>query len=221
MKSQFPQDKLERLSKGGAVAVLILDKLESAVPLAKAIWAGGINAMELTLRTPVALEALKAIRAEVPEMLAGVGTILTPEQVKAVYAAGADFGVAPGLNESVVKTAQDVGLPFAPGVMTPSEIEKGVVLGCRELKLFPAELSGGVKYMKSVAAPYEHLGLRYMPLGGLTIDTLGAYFATGLTLAVGGSWIAPRATIQEENWAKITENARKTREAIDQARAAQ
>lgn len=218
MKSQFSEEVLEKIHACGAIAVLVIDEAANAVPAAKALLDGGINAMELTLRTPAALEALANIRRELPEMFAGVGTILTVEQVQQVAEAKADFGVAPGLNENVVLAAQAAGVPFAPGVMTPSEIEKAVSLGCRELKIFPAEPCGGMKYLKSVAAPYAHLGLKYLPLGGLTLENIGPYVESPLLLALGGSWIAKRDLIQKQDWAAITANARATREKIDSIR---
>ncbi|MDO5113343.1 MAG: bifunctional 4-hydroxy-2-oxoglutarate aldolase/2-dehydro-3-deoxy-phosphogluconate aldolase [Planctomycetia bacterium] len=218
MLSQFSEETLERMKACGAVAVLVIDEAENTVPLAKTLLEGGIEAMELTLRTPAALDALARVRKEVPGMMAGVGTILTPEQVHAVAEAKADFGVAPGLNEAVVLAAQAEKLPFAPGIMTPSEIEKAVQLGCRELKLFPAEPLGGMKYLKSIAAPYAHLDLQYIPLGGLSLDNMDAYIQSSLTLALGGSWIAPRNLIQKQDWETIFQNAQKTRQKIDQLR---
>ena len=155
----------QQLADTGVVAVLMIDDPADAVPVARALLAGGVNAMELTLRTPAALDALRAIRAGVPEMLAGIGTILTPEQVQDVAAAGAAFGVAPGVNRRVVMAATDLGLSFAPGVVTPSDVEAALELGCRLLKFFPAEPSGGLAYLKSLAAPFAHLGVRYVPLG--------------------------------------------------------
>ncbi len=219
MKSQFSEEVLAKMHACGAVAVLVIDDAMNAVPVAKALLDGGITAMELTLRTPAALDALARIRQEVPEMLAGVGTILTPEQAKQAADARADFGVAPGLNENVVLAAQAVGLPFAPGIMTPSEIEKAVELGCRELKLFPAEPLGGMNYLKSIAAPYAHLGLKYLPLGGLSISNIDPYVASPLLLALGGSWIAKRDVIQKQDWDTIRANAQAAREKIDAIRA--
>ncbi|MDO4858625.1 MAG: bifunctional 4-hydroxy-2-oxoglutarate aldolase/2-dehydro-3-deoxy-phosphogluconate aldolase [Thermoguttaceae bacterium] len=215
MKSQFTDEALAQIQACGAIAVLVIDDAANAVPTAKALMDGGINAIELTLRTPAALDALANIRREIPEMLAGVGTILTPEQVQKVAEAKAAFGVAPGLNEKVVLAAQAAGLPFAPGIMTPSEIEKAVELGCRELKLFPAEPCGGMKYLKSVSAPYAHLGLKYLPLGGLSLENIGPYVESPLLLALGGSWIAKRDLIQKQDWATIRANAQATREKID------
>jgi 2-dehydro-3-deoxyphosphogluconate aldolase/(4S)-4-hydroxy-2-oxoglutarate aldolase len=207
MQSQFSANLLDRVDRSGVVAVLIVDELAYAVPLAQALLAGGISVMELTLRTPIAIDALKAIRDEVPEMLAGIGTILTLDQVQQVAQAGASFGVAPGTNPRIVREAQRLGLPFAPGIVTPSDVEAALELGCRELKFFPAETSGGLNYLKSMAAPYLHLGVRFLPLGGITTANLKDYLADPLIWAVGGSWIAPRDAIQKQDWSGITARA--------------
>lgn len=216
MDSQFPSEMLDRIERCGVIAVLVVDQAEHAVPLAKALLAVGIDAMELTLRTPAAIDALRAVRQHVPEMLAGIGTIITPAQVDAVVEAGAAFGVAPGLNPSVVSRAQQLGLPFAPGVVTPSEVERAIELGCRELKFFPAEPSGGVNYLKSMNAPYAHLGLKYIPLGGLNTENMSSYLALPCVPAIGGSWIAPRDLIHQEDWATIGVNATKARVICDE-----
>ncbi len=163
--------------------------------------------MELTLRTPDAVRALMAVREHVPEMLAGVGTILAADQVDEVVDAGAAFGVAPGLNPKVVIRAQQLRLPFAPGVVTPSEVERAIELGCRELKFFPAEPSGGMKFLKSMNAPYGYLDLNYIPLGGVNLENMSSYLDESFVPAIGGSWIAPRALIQREEWAAIAANA--------------
>lgn len=202
----------------GVIAVLVIDEVRDAVPLSRALLAGGVTALELTLRTDAAIDALKAIRAEVPEMLAGIGTILTPAQVEAVVRAGAAFGVAPGFNRRVVEAAQAQGLSFAPGICTPSDIEGAIELGCRLLKFFPAETCGGLKHLESMAAPYRHLGLRYVPLGGLTVRNMVEYLANPLVAAVGGSWLAKRDAIKAGDWAGITANAREARTAIDKLR---
>jgi 2-dehydro-3-deoxyphosphogluconate aldolase/(4S)-4-hydroxy-2-oxoglutarate aldolase len=207
LKSQLPDTLAKRIEHAGVVAVLVVDNADDAVPLANALLAGGIGAMELTLRTPAALDALRRVIAEVPAMLPGIGTILTPAQANEVHQAGAAFGVAPGLNRSVVEAAQACGLPFAPGIATPSELESAMELGCREVKFFPAEPSGGLGYLKSMAAPYAHLGLRFIPLGGLNVDNVCAYLDSPLVMAVGGSWIAPRDLIREQKWEAISERA--------------
>ncbi len=220
MESQIPAGLLERIERCGVVAVLVVDELAHAVPLARALLAGGIDAMELTLRTPVALAALEAIRSQVPDMLPGVGTVLTPEQAGEAAAAGAAFGVAPGLNPRVVGAAQQVGLPFAPGVATASDLEAALELGCRDVKFFPAEPTGGMAYLKSMAAPYTHLGVRFVPLGGLKPDNVSEYLSSSLVLAVGGSWIAPRDTIRQEDWDAIRINALQARAIVNDLREA-
>ncbi len=205
----------EEVEKAAVAAVLVVDEVDAAVPLAHALLDGGITAMELTLRTPAAVAALKAIRTKVPEMLAGVGTILTPEQVVQASEAGAAFGVAPGQNPRVVRAAKETDLPFAPGVATPSELELAIELGCRNVKFFPAEAQGGLPYLRSMMAPYKHLGIRTIPLGGLNLDNFEEYLADDNVLAIGGSWIAPRALIQAQDWPAIRHNAENVRKRID------
>ena len=200
----FPDSILERLEKGGVVAGFSVDEVKHAVPLARALLAGGIDAIELTLRTQAAMESVKAICAEVPEMLVGVGTILTPETARKVKEAGADFGVSPGLNPEVVRAAQDAGLPFAPGICTPSDVEAAIALGCRFVKFFPAEASGGLKYLQSMAAPYKHLGIRYFPLGGVNADNMNDYLADDIVPTVGGSWVVKKDLVMKEDWDGIT-----------------
>lgn len=215
----FPEELLQRLEEKGVVAVFAIDHVEHAAPLAKALLEGGINAMELTLRTPAAIDALKAILEEAPEMLAGVGTILTPEQVAEVKAVGAEFGVAPGFNARVVQAAQDVGLPFAPGIATPSELEAAIELGCRFVKFFPAEAMGGIPYLRSMSGPYKHLGIRYLPLGGLNSDNMTAYLKEDNVALLGGSWIVKREMVLAEDWTGITARAAEVRRIHDAAMA--
>ena len=197
-----------RIERCGVVAVLTVERAADAVPLARALLEGGIEAMELTLRTTAALDALRAVVAEVPGMLAGAGTVLTPAQVAQVREAGAVFGVAPGTNPRVLEAAKEAGLSFAPGVATPSEIEQAIELGCRVLKFFPAESSGGMAYLKSMAAPYAHLCLRFMPLGGVNAENMSDYLKSPLVLGLGGSWIASKEAIAARDWAAITATAR-------------
>lgn len=133
-------------------------------------------------------------------MLVGVGTILTPDQVKQVQETGADFGVAPGLNPNVVKAAQSMGLPFAPGVATPSDLESAIELGCRFVKFFPAQAIGGANYLRSMSAPYQHLGIRYFPLGGLNADNMNDYLVQPNVVAIGGSWIVKKGLVDAADW---------------------
>ena len=203
-QAKFPEEILQRLQSTGVVAGFSVEKVEHAVPLTQALLAGGIGAIELTLRTPAAMAGLKAICADVPDMLIGVGTILTPKLVKEVKTAGADFGVAPGMNPRVIRAAQEVGLPFAPGIATPSDLEAAIELGCRLVKFFPAEASGGIPYLRSMSAPYKHLGVQYFPLGGLNADNMVAYLKEPNVVAVGGSWIVKKELVNDEDWAGIS-----------------
>lgn len=207
MTSSTPSGLHSHLHRTGVLAVLMVDDANDAVPLAQALKAGGVDAVELTLRTDAAMEALKRIRAEVPEMLVGVGTILTPQQVNAVKEAGAAFGVAPGMNPRVVSEANRIGLPFSPGVCTPTDIELAIEQGCRVLKFFPSEPSGGLTYLRTIAAPFAHLGVKYIPLGGVNAANAEAYLRESSVLALGGSWLGPKDLIKAKDWKAITELA--------------
>lgn len=208
----FDQTLADKISAAGVVAVLVVDDASDAVPLARALLAGGIEVMELTLRTPAALDALRAIRREVPEMTAGIGTILTVDQLHAAREAGAVFGVSPGCNPRLLAAARETGFPFGPGIATPSDIEAALEHGAKLLKFFPAEQLGGLPYLRAMAAPYAHLGLRYIPLGGLTATNAGSYLSDPLIAAIGGSWIAPREAIKAHAWTTIETNARVARD---------
>jgi 2-dehydro-3-deoxyphosphogluconate aldolase/(4S)-4-hydroxy-2-oxoglutarate aldolase len=218
VESQLPAELLKRIERCGVIAVLVVDELAHAVQLAKVLMDGGIDVIEVTLRTPVAFDALAAIRARVPDVLAGVATVLTPEQVAEAAKAGAAFGVAPGLNPRVVRAAQEAGLPFVPGVATASDLETALELRCREMKFFPAEPIGGMSYLKSMAAPYTHLGVRFVPLGGLKPEHVREYLSSPLVLAAGGSWIAPRDAIKQENWDAIRSSAQQARAIVNDVR---
>lgn len=214
----FRAELSSRLQRSGVLAVLMLDALEDAVPVARALNAGGVNAIELTLRTPVALECVRRIRAEVPEVLVGVGTILTPQQVGEALDAGAAFGVAPGMNPRVVVEARRLGLPFAPGVCTPTDIEMALEQGCKVMKFFPSEPCGGLAYLRTIAAPFAHLGVKFIPLGGVNASNAESYLREPSVLALGGSWLAPRDLIQAKEWSRITANAQEVMETVRQAR---
>ena len=212
---EFPKDIFQRLEATVVVVGFSVDRAEHGVPLVKALLAGGIRAIELTLRTPAAMDALKAICVEVPDMLIGVGTILTPDTVVEVKKAGAHFGVAPGLNAHVVRAAQNVGLPFAPGICTPSDLEAGIELGCRFVKFFPAEAAGGVAYLRSMGAPYKHLGINYFPLGGLNAGNMLDYLQEDNIPCIGGSWIVKKELVKNEDWHGITAMAADVRKIVE------
>jgi 2-dehydro-3-deoxyphosphogluconate aldolase/(4S)-4-hydroxy-2-oxoglutarate aldolase len=203
----FDEALSETIGLNPVIAVLVVDDASSAVPLAKALLDGGIKVIELTLRTPAALDAAGQIRVSVPDVIVGLGTVLTPQQVADGKAAGAAFAVAPGLNQTVLNAARDHGLSFAPGVMTPSDIELALEHGCRLMKFFPAETSGGLRHLRSMAGPYKHMNIRFIPLGGLNADNMSDYLGDPLVHAIGGSWIAPRDLIQAQDWQAISERA--------------
>jgi 2-dehydro-3-deoxyphosphogluconate aldolase/(4S)-4-hydroxy-2-oxoglutarate aldolase len=218
MDSQFPADVVAKIADSGIVAVLVIDDEHHATSVAQALLDGGITCMELTLRTDAALGSLRSIRRDVPEMLAGIGTVLTPAQVAQVKESGAAFAVAPGLNPRVIQAAQEADLPFAPGVVTPSDMELALELGCRDTKFFPAEPSGGLSYLATMAAPYVHLGVRYIPLGGVNEQNMADYLASPLVLAVGGSWLAPRDMIKNQQFDEIRQRATAARRIADETR---
>jgi 2-dehydro-3-deoxyphosphogluconate aldolase/(4S)-4-hydroxy-2-oxoglutarate aldolase len=210
----------ERIREAANIAVLVIEDADKAAPLAEALLAGGVTVMELTLRTPAALRALERVAGRVPGMLVGAGTVLSPEQVRQARDAGAAFAVAPGLNPRVVRAAAEAKLSFAPGVMTPSEIEQAVELDCVLLKFFPAETAGGLAALKVLAAPYQHLGLRFIPLGGLKPDNTKAYLQSPLIAACGGSWLCTREQIAAGDWAAVRANAELATRLAREARAA-
>lgn len=192
------------------VPVAVIEHLEDAVPIARALLAGGLGTLELTLRTPAALDCIKAIRKEVPEMKVGAGTVLTAAQVREVSEAGAAFAVAPGLNPRVLAAAKIRKLPFFPGVMTPSDVEQGLEHGCLLQKFFPASVAGGLDMIKALAGPYAHTGLKLIPLGGVTAQNMKDYLAHPMVAAVGGSWLADKKLIDAKDWVGITKLAAET-----------
>jgi 2-dehydro-3-deoxyphosphogluconate aldolase/(4S)-4-hydroxy-2-oxoglutarate aldolase len=199
-----------------SISVVVLDTAEHAEPLAEALLAGGLDIMEITFRTAAAEESIQRIAARFPEILLGAGTLLEKKQVKRAKKAGAVFGLAPGLNPETVKAAKEAGLLFAPGVITPSEVEQALSLGCKLLKFFPAEAAGGVNMLKSLAGPYAHTGVKFVPTGGITSSNLVKYLKLPVVAAIGGSWMVDKALINEGKWDEIT---RLTQEALEAAAA--
>lgn len=201
------QEIIDSVKSKKLIAVITINDAKNAVPLAKALYNGGISAIELTLRTDAALESIKRIRAEVPEMVVAAGTVLTPKQIDEVVKAGAHWAVAPGTNPRVLQSAKDAGLFFAPGIMTPSDIEAALEFDCRLLKFFPAGTTGGMKHLKAMSAPYNHLGLSYIPLGGVNTTNLADFVSDPLIAAVGGSWLAKPDQIKNGEFDKIQAQA--------------
>ena len=204
----FDAELAEHIRQNPLIAVLVIDEVEAALPLAKALLDGGIKVMELTLRTTAALDAAKLINSKVPEITLGLGTVLTAQQVSAAKEVGAAFAVAPGLNPNVLNAARKQDLSFAPGIVTPSDIEQALAHGCQLMKFFPAETSGGLKHLRSMAGPYAHMNISFIPLGGLNENNMSDYLADPIVDAIGGSWIAPRPLIQARDWNAITQRAR-------------
>jgi 2-dehydro-3-deoxyphosphogluconate aldolase/(4S)-4-hydroxy-2-oxoglutarate aldolase len=194
----------ESFLKQRLVCVAVIDKTEDAVPLADALLAGGLNCIEVTFRTAAAAESIHAIRKSVPQMIVGAGTLLSSEQVKQAIGAGAQFGVSPGLSEAVSTTAQENDFTFFPGVVTPTEIMRALELGWKNLKFFPAETFGGVNALKILSGPFGHMGVKFIPTGGITAATLPNYLALPQVAAIGGSWMAERKLVAEKSWDKIT-----------------
>jgi 2-dehydro-3-deoxyphosphogluconate aldolase/(4S)-4-hydroxy-2-oxoglutarate aldolase len=194
---------MERISKVRIVPVVVIDRAEDAIPLAESLLASGLNVMEITFRTPAAEQSIRNVRQAFPKMLVGAGTVLDTDQLQQAIDAGAQFAVAPGLNETVIKKSHLLKLPFVPGVMTPSDVEHGLALGCKLQKFFPAEVAGGVKMLKALAGPYAHTGIKFIPLGGVNADNARAYLALPIVAAIGGSWMVERKLIAEKNWSAI------------------
>ena len=186
--------------------VLVIDDVERAVSLAQALCAGGINVIEVTLRTPQALEALKLIRQEVPDLIVGAGTVIHAEQFAQVMDAGAQFAVSPGFTERLALAAQETELPYLPAVMTPSEVLSALEHGYRSLKLFPANGGASVRMLNSFKGPFS--GISFCPTGGVTRDNLLSYLSLPNVACCGGTWIAPASLVQAQAWDQITKLAR-------------
>jgi 2-dehydro-3-deoxyphosphogluconate aldolase/(4S)-4-hydroxy-2-oxoglutarate aldolase len=182
--------------------VVAVGSTADAVAIARALVAGGLPAIELTLRTPVALEAIRAIADEVPEILVGAGTIVTPGQAKLAHDAGARFLVSPGATPSLLQAMADTGLPFLPGTATVSEVLAALEAGISELKFFPAEASGGAAFLKAAAAPVP--AARFCPTGGITPASAPTYLSLPNVGCVGGSWLTPADAVAAGDWARIT-----------------
>ena len=195
--------------------VVGVQRADDAVPLAQALLAGGLNVIEVTFRAANAAEAAHAIAQSVPEMILGAGTLLTTAQVREARAAGAQFGVAPGLNLDVVAAAKKLDLPLIPGVMTPSEVEEALAADCKLLKFFPANVAGGVSMIKALSAPYTQTGVKFIALGGIKADNMREYLQEPVVAAVGGSWLVEPALVGKRDWKTITARTREALEIVE------
>jgi 2-dehydro-3-deoxyphosphogluconate aldolase / (4S)-4-hydroxy-2-oxoglutarate aldolase len=197
------QEKLAALLRSACVIpVLTIERLEDAAPLARALVAGGVRVLEVTLRTPVAIEAAKAIMAHVPEAIVGIGTILNGSDLARAEDVGARFGISPGATPELLEAAAASGLPFAPGIATASELMQALAHGFDLVKFFPAEQSGGIKALRALAGPFPDA--RFCPTGGIGEANAAAWLAEPNVVAVGGSWLCPAAYIRSGNWSGIT-----------------
>ncbi|MEI2771767.1 MAG: bifunctional 4-hydroxy-2-oxoglutarate aldolase/2-dehydro-3-deoxy-phosphogluconate aldolase [Candidatus Competibacter sp.] len=193
---------LEIMRVGPVIPVIVIDDLAQAVPLARALIAGGVRVLEVTLRTPVALAAIRVIAREVPEAIVGVGTLTRPEEFTEARDAGACFGVSPGLTPVLIEAARESGLLLLPGVMTPSEVIAARLAGFRELKLFPAQQAGGIGMLQALTGPFPDV--TFCPTGGITAETAPDYLALPNVACVGGSWLTPKAALAAGDWEAVT-----------------
>ena len=196
------------LDRVPVVPVVVLHDVAHAVPVARALVEGGVPVIELTLRTPVALDCIEAIATEVPEILVGAGTVVTPGQAKDALSAGAQFLVSPGTTEALAAAMQETGLPHLPGAATVSEVMRLLELGYTELKLFPAEASGGTAFLKAIGAPLPQA--RFCPTGGVTATSAASYLALPNVGCVGGSWLTPPDALLDGDWDRIVRLATET-----------
>jgi len=194
-----------------------VERADDAVPLAEALLAAGLDILEITFRTQAAEAAIHRVVSRFPEMLVGAGTVLTEDQLRQAIDAGIKFAVAPGLNPDLVTESMASNIPFIAGVATPTEIDRGIALGCKLLKFFPADALGGIKTLKAFAGPFAQTGVKFVPTGGINAANAAEYLALPVVVAVGGSWMVAEKLIREKNWAEIT---RLSKEAVSLAKPA-
>ena len=195
---------LKQLLQRPLIPVIVIENAEDAEPLAEALLEGGMDVVEITFRTAAAAGAIERIRKAFPDMLVGAGTVVTPELAQRAIDAGVSFGLAPGLNPDTVRFFQSKDILFIPGVMTPSEIEQGLSLGCKLLKFFPAGPAGGVGMLKALGGPYAGQGVQFCPTGGVSLDNMNDYLSLPIVSNIGGSWLATQQQITNKQWAVIT-----------------
>ncbi len=206
MSDNWKRSSADIFAQGPVVPVLVIKELEYAVPLAKALLAGGIKVLEVTLRTPVALDVIRKIAQEVPEAVIGAGTVTNAEQLQAVTDAGAQFAISPGLTTELLQAGKKGSIALIPGIASISELMKGLDEGYDHFKFFPAEASGGIKAIKSISGPFPNVV--FCPTGGIGPNNYLDYLALPNIRCVGGSWLAPDDAMAEGNWDRISELAR-------------
>jgi 2-dehydro-3-deoxyphosphogluconate aldolase/(4S)-4-hydroxy-2-oxoglutarate aldolase len=197
---------LELAAHGPVIPVIVLDRVADAVPLARALVAGGVRVLEVTLRTPAALACIEAIARAVPEAIVGAGTLRSAADARAAKAAGSVFGVSPGYTAAVGAACRDAGLPLLPGVATASEVMAAQADGLQFLKFFPATAAGGIPMLKALGGPFPDIV--FCPTGGITPETAPQFLALSNVLVCGGSWLTPTDAVATGDWARITQLAR-------------
>lgn len=209
--SPSPQSRLaEVLALGRVIPVITIERLEDAVPLARALVAGGVRLLEITLRTPAGLAGAEAIIRQVPDAVVGIGTVLTPSDLRRVEAIGARFALSPGATPALLDAAAAAGVPFMPGIATASELMEAAARGFETVKFFPATAAGGLATLKALAGPFPQA--RFCPTGGITEQNAAEWLAQPNVVAVGGSWLTPAADIAVGRWDAITARAARARE---------
>jgi len=197
---------LDLVQHGPVIPVIVLQRVADAVPLARALVAGGVKVLEITLRTPVALQCMREIAQAVPEAIVGAGTIRTVEDAKSALEAGCQFGVSPGYTHDIGAACKDIGLPLLPGVATASEVMAANADGYGFLKFFPATAAGGIPMLKALAGPFADV--LFCPTGGITPETAPQFLALPNVKVCGGSWLTPQDAVDKQDWARITALAR-------------
>ncbi|MGO8248493.1 MULTISPECIES: bifunctional 4-hydroxy-2-oxoglutarate aldolase/2-dehydro-3-deoxy-phosphogluconate aldolase [Rhizobium] len=198
---------IDLIADFGVVPVIAIERAADAVALADALLEGGLSVAEITFRTEAAADVLAAMRDARPELCIGAGTVLDKASLKKAIAAGARFGLAPGFDPDIVEAAREADLPFCPGIMTPSDLTLAAGRGVRLAKFFPAGVAGGPKALPGISAPFAHLGIRFIPTGGVTEGTIGEWLALSQVIAVGGTWIARTEDIRDGRFKDISKNA--------------
>lgn len=212
MSAKLSQSLKDSLNTSKIIATPHIANKGDTPYVIEALIKGGINWVEITLRTPIALEIIQLTKKQFPEMNVMAGTVLEPEQVVQVQDAGASVAVSPNLSRKVIEEASSKAMPFVPGVATPTEIGMGIEIGIDTFKFFPAEMIGGMRYLKRVYAPYAYKKVQFIPLGGITEQLIAQYLSENFVLALGGSWITSKELIEKKNWTQITQNAQKAKE---------
>jgi 2-dehydro-3-deoxyphosphogluconate aldolase/(4S)-4-hydroxy-2-oxoglutarate aldolase len=195
---------IDKISQSKLVPVVVIDNVKDALPLAEALLKAGLNVIEVTLRTEAALESMKVIAKEFPDMILGAGTILNPGIIPELIDSGVSFGISPGINPKVIEAADKNNFPMIPGVISPCDIELARSLGLNLLKFFPAEAAGGAAMVKALAAPYGHTGIKFIPTGGINSANMMDYLVIPEVIAIGGSWFVSKALVNNGKFEEIT-----------------